>query len=162
MSTAYIIGIVFRWLNFFVLMLIVWKLIKRYVLPVLHTQMHAQGAHVEQLQGRHRILINDIRDAERALIDDRSEQEYLKERVNRWKDRVEQERTIAQERHKERSELTQKRLAQQMKQINTTRLLANALPNALVQARNELRDKFKQSDAQEGYINRLTTRIKGL
>lgn len=161
MSARYIIGIAFRLINFGMLLWFGYWVFKRYLLPFFRDQMHARTVAINQLHAAHHILIKDIRDVERALIDDRHEQDRLKERVNQWHESVQKKRELIDQKRKEQDAVTSLRIATQIRQIQITRLFAQAMPSALAQARTQLYEKFSNPQAQEKYLHRVTTRLKG-
>jgi type II secretory pathway component PulJ len=155
MSLEHIIRIGFRFINFAALLGLIWFLFKKYMLPYIKTQMHAQDSQETQLRAMHTLLKKDMRAVEQAIVRDQEEQEYLKERIVLWKKQVDAKFARLKSHRDLRIVLLQKRLAAQIKQIQQNQLNEHVLPNAIKQARAQLAQQFRQTNSQEQFMKEL-------
>lgn len=156
-----LVSVIFRILNFAALVWLGWYLFKKYGLPLIKSQMNAKQAYLEELKAHHTMMVRDIRDVERTLVEDREQQDWLKEQLMRWRGAVEAERARCERQKEQRAALLQKRLALQVNEIQANRIREEVLPKAVERAREVLAQQYADGQTQRAFMTRIMTTMKG-
>jgi len=154
-----LLAVIFRLVNFGVLVFISVYLFKRYVLPFVNDQMKNELAEDMAIKDRHK----EIRQQEKAVAAFAQEQDkacrMLKEKVHRWR-RVQDDyvHRRAQERER-RIRYLNDRVARQELEFAQQKVMKEALPQAVANARQSLQHKFSLLDQRRLYINEIIAQI---
>ena len=147
-----IVLIVFRLINFGVLLFLFWYGARRYMMPTVMKNMQAVRTYLEGLLQTHNRLKGEKALVERRIELDRKEQDFLKERLMRWKASVEDynEKTL---RNKEsRKKEFEKMLLEKYKAMQHRRIYHKIMNETIDHARRVLQKKAEQESVQKEII----------
>lgn len=153
--TESMIVILFKLLNFVLLFALILYLIIAYLLPDLRAQMKKYIAYVKGLRSSHRDLQKDERLLQKAMSEDKKEQEQLKENVKRWRATVQQERNALLREREDRKNTLLKRFEEHKEDIALYRTYKQVAPEAIEQARQELQKRFARDVVQQKFIKKI-------
>ncbi len=147
--------IFFKLLNFVVLFGLILYVVKVYLMPDLRAQMAKYIAYIAGLRSSHRALKKDERILQKAISDDEKQQEQLKENVKRWQSVVSEQREHLLREREERKDALLKRFEDHKEQISLYRTYKQVAPEAIEQARKELKKHFAQAATQQQFIKKI-------
>ena len=147
--------IFFKLLNFVVLFGLILYVVKVYLMPDLRAQMAKYIAYIAGLRSSHRVLKKDERILQKAISDDEKQQEQLKENVKRWQSVVSEQREHLLREREERKDALLKRFEDHKEQISLYRTYKQVAPEAIEQARKELKKHFAQAATQQQFIKKI-------
>ena len=154
-----LLSVIFRLVNFGILVFMCVYLFKRYVLPSIKEQMKSEEEEAQAIKSRHK----ELRMQEKTVTAFAQEQEktccMLKEKVHRWR-RVQDDYVLrrAQERER-RVRYLNDRVAHQELEFAQQRVLQKALPRAVMHARIALQQTFSSADKKRAYLNEIMSQI---
>lgn len=147
-----IVEIVFRFINFFVIIGIFAFIIKKYFLPLLYSLQLAEIQVVKDLQKSVQLLSRNYRFAQNESEKEQQVQAALKEKVMRWRAQVEEEQQQLMDDRSERYDALVAKLKKQLKNVKEQMILNRVLPQALEEARAQLEEKYAIEQSQQQYI----------
>ena len=154
-----LLAIIFRLVNFGILIFLCVYAFRRYLLPMLKDQMRQEQEEQNNRQERHK----EIRKQEKILTTFSDDQEklcvLLQERVHRWQ-QVEDDLMHKRELEKEkRIVFLKERVVSQELEFARQQMLHAIIPKAIESAQDELQKKFNTSDAQHAYEHALIVKL---
>jgi hypothetical protein len=150
-----VVLIVFRGINFGVLIGIMGYLFKRYGLPTIREQLAAYWAYFQDLANTHRLLKKEQQLVEQSIIAHQKEQDILKERLMRWRARIDELNNQLNIEKEERIAVLKERLLKQQKQIDHHRMFQQIVPLAIAQARNDLEQEARSETMQKKIFDEI-------
>lgn len=152
-----IILIIFRLLNFAVLMGLAWYLGKRYGWPALRAARDAYYLYFHNLSRSHTQLLKEHEYLLDQKEQDRQESTRLKERLMRWRAAVDERDNVVARERLQRIEKAKERILLQQKTVAQSQLYAQVIPQAIKQARISLAGQAKTDSAQERMFQKIMT-----
>lgn len=148
LAANHLVLIFFKLLNFGIIIVLAGYLFKRYGLPTVQQGIREYRAYFEGLAYTHRSLKEEELMVEQQIIKDRTEQDFLKERLMRWRAHVnDQNKKLIIEREK-RKKILQNIIAVQQKQIMQHRLFSTMMPQVLMEAYRTLKTEAADESVQ--------------
>jgi len=147
--------VVFKLLNFIVLAGLLFYIAYVHLLPVIKKQLAKYVAYIEGLRRSHRALKKDARLLKKEMEDDEQQLERLKERVKQWQQNVHEQRNALIRERDARKKALLKQFEEHKEQIALYRTYKQLVPEAIEEARQELKKKFTKDAAQKSYIKKL-------
>lgn len=144
----HIVLILFRLINFGVLIGVISYLFKRYGLPEIRQQLAAYWAYFEGLANTHHLLKKEQQMIDRSIIQNQKEQDILKERLMRWRAYVDERNNALMREKEERAKKLKEQILEQQKQIDQHRMFKKIMPQAVAQARSIWQQKAKNEAEQ--------------
>ncbi len=133
----------------------------RYLLPELRKQLVQKIESFQLLRDTSTKLSQDLKDVEEARHDDLVFQKTLKEKHAVWCKLVEQQQQAFQNEREERQKLLREKMTFQIKKIEQQRLQRMVFPEALAQAEDQLKKKYRSDSAQEKVVTQLCDYLGG-
>lgn len=154
-----LLAIIFRLVNFGILIFLCVYAFRRYLLPVLKDQMHQEQEEQSNIKERHK----EIRKQKRILTTFSDDQEklcvFLQEKVRQWR-RVEDDLMRKRELEKDKRILFLKeRVVSQELEFARQQMLHTIAPKAIESAQDELQKKFNTSDVQRVYEHAIIVQL---
>lgn len=158
-ATDTMILIVFRCINFGVLIGIAWYCFNYYGLPSIRQALAEYYTYFEDLLNAHYNLQREQRIVEQAITDNRKEQDKLKERLMRWKASVEAHNKQLFVQKEERKKKLKEHLLEQQKRINQHRIFKIALSQSLAESRNVLIKMVDNKNVQHKIFDSIIVKM---
>jgi ABC-type nickel/cobalt efflux system permease component RcnA len=133
-----LIAILFRFINFFVIVGIGIVIFKKYFLEELQEGKRQEEAHTQDLEQEQRTLESKVYILDAQRVQQRVYGDTLKEKVATWQKAMEQEHAHHLQEKEERSHECEVVLQKQYEQLKADALKQQVLPRALAQVRTEL------------------------
>jgi hypothetical protein len=144
--------IVFRIINFAVIIGIIGYLFKKYGLPEIREQLKAYWDYFEGLANTHRLLKKEQQMIDRTIVQNQKEQDVLKERLMRWRAHVDQQNNQLILEKDERAKKLRAIMVEQQRQINQHRIFKKIMSPAIAQARATWQEQAKDKSVQHKVI----------
>ncbi len=155
-----IVLIIFRLINFGVLIGLAGFLYKRYGLPIIQEGLAQYRAYFEGLFLTHRRLKKEQQLIENTIINDRKEQDILKERLMCWLASVEDQNKLLILEKEKRKKMLKDRMILQQKKIAEHRLFNTVLSQALIEARQTLAQRSKNEAVQTKMFDSIVSMMR--
>lgn len=159
-DVEFIIHIIFRLVNFTVIMGAGWYAFNKYLYPDLKAQMHAQEHEETALVNWYRKLLQDQDDLDTTLSRERTEQQDLRGKMDRWSNVRHQEHELMMVQEEKRRKVILMRHKKQILHMHEQQLAQEILPHVVDRARKQLHEQFAASVAQESYMSYMVETIK--
>lgn len=154
-ASKIVIDILFRLLNFAVLIALAVILYQRIVRPQTKGLMHQQEQQREALTISYDELIREQHFLEAKLEEQNQSCRYLLDKIDKWRARFdEQQRQYEQEREQSHAR-AQKKAQQQAEWLAHERLFEYATADAVAQMRSDLQERFAKADQQQQFMSEL-------
>lgn len=153
--TEQMITVLFKFLNFVLLLGLMLYGVKVYLLPGLKEQLTKYRAYLEGLRRSHRALQKDANVLKKGMSEDEEQQERLKKQVKQWRTVVQEQRDDLVREREERKEALLKRFKENKEQISLYRTYKQVVPEAIEQSRKELTKQFAHNAQQERFIKKI-------
>ncbi len=148
LTVNHFVLIFFKLFNFGIIIALAGYLFKRYGLPMIEQGIREYRTYLEGLAYTHRSLKEEEIMVEQQIINDRKEQDFLKERLMRWRASVnDQNKQLIVERE-ERKKMLHTIIAVQQKQIMHQRLFTTMMPQVLMEAYRTLKTEAVDESVQ--------------
>lgn len=147
-AVNHIVLVLFKFINFGVLAGLAWYLFKRYGLPIIRQNLIDYRGYFQELGSTHYHLKQEQRLIEQQIINDRKEQDLLKERLMRWRAHIDDQNKQLLIAREERKKKLKELVAVQQKQIMQHRIFATIMSQALQDARKTLQTAAQDESVQ--------------
>lgn len=153
------IVITFRFINLGVIIGLILFVFKKYMLSSIKAKMYAQKALFASLQKSFHMLTRKYQLLDREINQEQQLQFELKEKIMRWRARVEEEHDQLVAQRAERNQLLAAQMKEQVKRVQEQILFKKLLPDVIEQAHKQLEQQFANEKEQEKYITSTLARM---
>ncbi len=155
-----IVIVLFRLLNFGVLIGLIFYGYKAYLLPEMKKKWEELKEMFAGMRRSHRHLQKEKRGVENFIVQDRQWQAALQEKVLRWQSLVGDRREQLLKERARRKRILDKQMEEQQNQVALYRAYKQVAPDALKEAREALKKKFDSGNAQQQFMNAVITALR--
>jgi hypothetical protein len=154
-----IIAVIFRLINFGIVIGLATYLFKKHGLPLIDTIMAQKDAERELLLSQQLLL-----EQKQAELDDLIKQdiilcESLKVKINEWRDVVAQEQSAQEKDHLKRSETLATKRRKKSELLARVCLQKTVAASVLADLQRSLTDRFEKDDVGEAYLDSMVQAI---
>lgn len=150
-----VIAVVFRLLNFGIVVGLAFYLFRKYGLPVVYTMMAEKDAKKEFLLSQQLLLEQKQRELDDLIGHDLALSESIKLKVNEWRDIAEKEQLIREQDRLKRSELLHIKKRKKSELLAQTRLQEAVAAAVLADLQKSLTHHFENNDAASEYLDSM-------
>lgn len=154
------INILFRFLNFGVLIIAGWYVYRRYIKHSLEETIHDKEIIAKGIEELSYMLEGQILALDEELQHQHGQCERLKEKVLEWQERVNKQQDKLSE---QRLQLLQKindRIYEQSARLAYRAQVKKVVPEAMAQARKNLQKHFAQDSSQQQFLQDLVRSVR--
>lgn len=159
MVSKQIILIVFKLLNFAVLIGLFWWLWRRYGRSYMLEELNEQIQRQDGLQRTHTVLQQEKKLIAHSYHTEQQEREQLKERLSSWRDALERTRSEREQWRRERQEQLKERIAKQLHTVEQYQLYHQLYAQAIQDARMKLEKQYETANAQKQFMASMVKRL---
>ncbi len=155
-----VINIVFKFLNFFVIVGIATYCVKHYVIPMVEKMLREHGVFIYNLESDYRDLQLQNQSISENIQDQDRQFRVMQTRFIQWQKKCE-ERLVVQQLHQQQTDdAMQNRFLVRSNIIKNDRVVKDQLPIILSSAAKVLQGKYQNVDEQKQYIEKLIQIMK--
>lgn len=154
-----IIAVVFRLINFGIVVGLATYLFRKYGLSIVDAMMAQKDAEKELLLSQQLLLEQKQAELDNLINQDVLLRESLKLKVNEWKDVAEKERIVREKYLLKRNEMLaikRRKKAELLAQVHLQKTVATAV---LVDLQKSLTDRFEKDEAGQAYLDSMVHAI---
>ena len=160
MNNGQIILIVFRLINFAVLIGIFWYLWRRFGKQYVQAGYDQQQDHLDTLARTHTVLRKEATSIKKTISGEDEERSSLKERLFMWRQAVSNEHASLQEHLDKRREQLDRRLKEQIQRVAEYRLYQAVRDEAIKEVRDQLSQQYAAKASQEMFVARIIQKME--
>ncbi len=150
-----IVLVLFRIINFLVIIGLAIYAFKKYLLPTIREQIKAKDATIQGLQKTHRMYVRQNRTLDQGIHNDLLEQARLKEQLMRWRAGIDNERKLLEEKCEARISSIEKRLKDQSKRVEMYLVARSIYPLTFKKTRILLQKEFSETSNQDKFMEKV-------
>jgi F0F1-type ATP synthase membrane subunit b/b' len=157
---AEIIAIIFRVINFLVLIALGIYAFKKYALELIRADMSAEQEHLDGIKARAQELQQEKRDLEKGIKEDARACSLLREKITTWHSVAEQESHAFRAEREGRIEIVKGRAEKQAQAIELYRRQRVIVPAAIEKAQTLLEKTFASKDRAHSYVQQVIAKME--
>src|SRR5579872_5656644 len=154
------VAALFELINCGVIIGLLTYIFKKYLLGIIYAQMRAQNKYIDDLQESFHMLTRNYQLLDREIEYERQVQYELKEKVMRWRAKVEQLHEQLMHERDERKKIVAEHMIEQNKQVKKYMIYDRVLPRAIEDARAELEKQCADPEMQKKYLAHSLTILR--
>lgn len=155
-----IVSLIFRWIDLFVVLIVIGYVVFRWVVPFFKQEMADEQKDWQEMQDRLDSAKQESSLLDHALTDDRQTIKRLESQIQQWK-------ALCEKKDYEKHQQHQKVLAD-LKQKNEQKILGmihdivykKVVPEALDQVELDLKQSYKQNDMSDRFVKNIITKLQ--
>ncbi len=155
-----IVGIVFRVINFGVLIGLAVYFFKKHALPIIKQQIADKQAFIVSLHNQEQMLEQEKEEVTKRIIEDEQQWMHLKDTFDQWRTTVSQVYAEHEKERQQRIRTLQDRAENRMQQVTSMRLSVRVFPQALEQAGAELQKYYADAQQADQFIKRIIDHMR--
>lgn len=155
-----LISIVFKFLNFFVIIGVAMYCIQHYVIPMVEKMLREYGVFIYNLESDYKDLQLQNQSIYENIQDQDRQFQVMKTRFVQWQKKCEERRVVQQLHQKTTDEAMQNRFVVRSCIIKNDRAIKDQSPVILNTVTQTLQSKYQNADEQKQYIEKLIQIMK--
>jgi uncharacterized protein YlxW (UPF0749 family) len=150
-----VVAIVFRILNFVVLIGLIVYLYKQYLHKLIIAMIEQKKRTVLGLEQERAALIRRLDESDQRIKSEQEEYNRLQKKVADWQASVEHERLVRVNKKQAYIDSLKKQAALRVQNVTTSRIMLQALPIVLDRTQVQLEKTFDSIEAKKKFMNRI-------
>ncbi len=155
-----IIAIIFRLINFLILIALGIYCFKKYALEVIRGNISAEQEHLDELKARAQELQQEKKNLEKGIKEDGRACSLLREKIATWHIAAEQESDAFKAEREGRIEIVKARAEKQAQAIELYRRQQIIVPAAIEKAQTLLEKTFASKDRAHSYVQQVIAKME--